>query len=145
MRPFRFVIVVLLCLFTCTSVSIAETSPQQAEVKSPTGAAVRSALFPGWGQFYNRKPLKGSLFLCAESFLLTQIVLEERCTQDNASSRGRRNTLILWWAGIKLYAIIDAYIDAHLYGLNRKEVPLAIGVIPGLGTDRVMLFCQFCF
>ncbi len=144
MRPFKFVIVVLFCFFTGASVSIAETSPQQAEVKSPTGAAVRSALFPGWGQFYNRKPFKGTLFLCAESLLLTQIVLEQRRTQDNAPSRRRENTFILWWTGIKLYGIIDAYIDAHLYGLNRNA-PLAVGVIPSMETDRIMLFYQFCF
>jgi hypothetical protein len=29
--------------------------------------------------------------------------------------------------------------------LNRKEAPLAVGVIPGIETDQVMLFCQFCF
>ncbi len=30
------------------------------EEKNPTGALLRSFVLPGWGQFYNEKPLKGS-------------------------------------------------------------------------------------
>jgi hypothetical protein len=35
---------------------------------SPKGALLRSAFIPGWGQVYNRKPIKGLLFLAAESY-----------------------------------------------------------------------------
>ena len=34
-------------------------------LRSKTGAAFRSALVPGWGQFYNREPAKGVLFTAA--------------------------------------------------------------------------------
>ena len=34
-------------------------------LRSRTGAAFRSALIPGWGQFYNREPAKGVLFTAA--------------------------------------------------------------------------------
>ncbi len=145
MKFFRTVTITLFCTLTCVSLSTAKTSLPQAEVKSPTGAAIRSALFPGWGQFYNQKPLKGSLLLCTESFFLTRIVLEERHADISTSHRRRRNTFIFWWSAIKLYAIIDAYVDAHLWGLDREEGPLAFGVTPEIGTNQIMLFCQFCF
>jgi hypothetical protein len=29
--------------------------------------------------------------------------------------------------------------------LNKKDAPLAVGVIPSMETDRIMLFYQFCF
>jgi len=34
-------------------------------LRSKSGAAFRSALIPGWGQFYNREPAKGVLFTAA--------------------------------------------------------------------------------
>jgi nicotinamide mononucleotide adenylyltransferase len=41
---------------------------------SPKGALLRSALIPGWGQVYNHKPLKGLLFLSAESYFVYNFI-----------------------------------------------------------------------
>jgi hypothetical protein len=35
-------------------------------LRSTAGAVYRSVLLPGWGQFYNRQPYKGGLFIVAE-------------------------------------------------------------------------------
>lgn len=35
-------------------------------LRSRSGAAFRSLLIPGWGQFYNREPVKGTAFIVAE-------------------------------------------------------------------------------
>ena len=40
-----------------------------AVLRSKKDAAFRSVLIPGWGQFYNREPLKGGLILGAEAAL----------------------------------------------------------------------------
>jgi len=144
LKYLRTLTIGLFCLLTYVSIGIAETLPERTEVKSPTGAAIRSALLPGWGQFYNRKPLKGCLLLCAESFLLTEIILEKRDSNISISDRRRSNTFILWWSGIKLYAILDAYVDAQLWGLGREEGVLTLGVIQDPDDCGVMLFYRFC-
>jgi curli biogenesis system outer membrane secretion channel CsgG len=40
-------------------------SADSVVLRSTTGAIFRSALIPGWGQFYNREPAKGLLFAAA--------------------------------------------------------------------------------
>lgn len=40
-------------------------SADSVVLRSTTGAIFRSALIPGWGQFYNREPAKGLLFSAA--------------------------------------------------------------------------------
>ena len=37
---------------------------------SPKGAFIRSAIIPGWGQVYNKKPVKGLVLLSAEGYFL---------------------------------------------------------------------------
>lgn len=41
-------------------------SSDAAVLRTRSGAIYRSLLLPGWGQFYNREPLKGSLFVGGE-------------------------------------------------------------------------------
>ncbi|MBT6179438.1 MAG: hypothetical protein HOI23_19505 [Deltaproteobacteria bacterium] len=41
-------------------------SSDAAVLRSRSGAIYRSMLLPGWGQFYNREPLKGSVFVGGE-------------------------------------------------------------------------------
>ena len=48
-------------------VSLAEES---VVLRSKSGAVFRSALIPGWGQFYNRQPVKGGIIVGAEAALI---------------------------------------------------------------------------
>ncbi|MDF1564523.1 MAG: FlgO family outer membrane protein [Deltaproteobacteria bacterium] len=48
------------------SASLIALSADAVVLRSRSGAAFRSILIPGWGQFYNREPVKGSVFLGAE-------------------------------------------------------------------------------
>ena len=43
-------------------------------IKSPKGALLRSAILPGWGQFYVDKPVKSILFLSAEVFSICKVI-----------------------------------------------------------------------
>jgi hypothetical protein len=41
---------------------------------TPKSAAIRSAIIPGWGQFYVKKPLKAAVFITAEGYHLYQAI-----------------------------------------------------------------------
>lgn len=43
-------------------------------IKSPRGALLRSAILPGWGQLYVKKPVKSVLFISAEAFVIYKAV-----------------------------------------------------------------------
>ncbi len=90
------------------------THADSVTVKSPMGALGRSMLVPGWGQWYNERPIKGAVIFSTELFLGGAMVYEQRRTLD----RQQRNTYFLWFLGVFLYNIADAYVDAHLYGFE---------------------------
>ncbi|HPC35948.1 MAG TPA: DUF5683 domain-containing protein [Candidatus Marinimicrobia bacterium] len=51
--------------------NLQSASPADTLLKiSPKGAFIRSAIIPGWGQVYNKKPVKGVLLLSAEGYFL---------------------------------------------------------------------------
>ena len=119
--------------------------------KSPMGALLRSVVFPGWGQFYNRKYLKGLVVFGAETTFITLAAIE--WSRMNTHKRNFQNpdyypdrywefeqfefyedrrNLFLWiTAGIVFLSMFDAYVDAHLYNFDREKVrDLSISLIP---------------
>ena len=136
------------------------------ETKSPMGALVRSAAFPGWGQFYNRKYFKSAVVFGAEATFITLAVIEwgrmskHKKNFQNPDHPDRywefeqfefyedQRNLYLWiTAGIVFLSMFDAYVDAHLYNFDREEVrDLSIGLVPegGGGRDvRLLLSIRF--
>ena len=105
-------------------------------LKSSTGAVFRSLAVPGWGQFYTENYWKAAAFLITEGSLAAgiswnhdQMMRFKKATSDNEfieqdyfltekHHRNQRNVLICWLAGIVLLSMGDAYVDAHLYGLD---------------------------
>ena len=101
--------------------------------KYPITAAFRSMIFPGWGQFYNDRPKKGSIILGAELFFagsaISNYILykQSKAAYDRATQRDlasdkyiemEQYAQINWvslgaMSSIWLYAVIDAYIDAR--------------------------------
>ncbi|MBT5871816.1 MAG: hypothetical protein HOH43_00245 [Candidatus Latescibacteria bacterium] len=79
---------------------------------SPRGALIRSAIMPGWGQLYNRKPVKAGSHLMIQAGLFAGVML-----QRNPSSEGGLtslgNTMLLGLIGFRIFSIADAYVDAH--------------------------------
>ena len=103
-------------------------------LKSPTKAAFRSAVFPGWGQFYNGKKIKG-VFLGGLSFAsLTYTFLkyyEYREKGDNRSVSeflGSLITTVAVWG----YTSADAFVDAYLYGFQSEKD----SVLKDIQTER---------
>lgn len=124
--------------------------------KSPTGAALRSALIPGWGQFYTKNYIKATVFFGVDVGFIYGAIVQHTRYQDALESADRtkteerrieleqeanfyrddRNRLIWWTAGITLLASIDAFVEAHLFDFRidpeLETVPQGDGLKAGL-------------
>lgn len=105
----------------------AADQPSTADsVKSPTGAMLRSLAAPGWGQWYNGKKFKavllagGEIGLATDAVILNQLAARSDNPQDRAFYRDNRSLAIWWLAAVILYAMADAYVDAHLHGFDES-------------------------
>jgi hypothetical protein len=104
--------------------------------KSPLLSMFRSALLPGWGQYYTGHPYRGGIVFTLEGFLVTFSWLENRkanwywetyqrtgdplyLDKYDRHFRKGRNYMSLAIAGF-LLNIADAYVSAHLYGFEGK-------------------------
>ena len=110
-------------------------------VKSPTGAMIRSLVFPGWGQWYNNKKLKALLIFGTEVGLLANsIYLNQKYLEWNQKFKGsepgyeqdviianrefyinNRNSSNWWLVGAILFSIADAFVDAHLSNFDESS------------------------
>lgn len=103
---------------------------------SPTGALLRSVVFPGWGQYANGRKVKAGLIFAIESWFIYKAVKDGadaadwrdkwKSTPDSLGAlkleyfnqytkyRDQRNTNI-WYTAITVFlSMFDAYVDAHL-------------------------------
>ena len=96
------------------------TSTPDSTKYIPRSALLRSALLPGWGQFYNKRPLKGLFFGAAALGLLSSAIAENRSLgqaqtpSEHELRADRRNTRFLFLGLVATFAGLDAYVDAHL-------------------------------
>lgn len=103
-----------------TATVAADTAVASVRQISPRGAAFRSMALPGWGQFCNRRPVKGGILAAAYAASLSGIVVRQRQLDREARrpgfdpSRPRRNLFIFTTLGLIFYSAVDAYVDAHL-------------------------------
>ncbi len=115
-----------------------EAAPvRSAGERSPSGALLRSAALPGWGQFYNDRPVKGILLGTLELSLLAFLISEHASAEaarddyyesgdpaDEASYErhsDRRLDLIWYTSAAWLYGMLDAYVDAHLFAFEEEN------------------------
>ena len=125
--------------------SSAVLGDREVEGKSPLGAVWRSALVPGWGQWYTGHRWKAALVAGAEVFLVGGVIYEhEQVSRSVARSeadrhRDRRGTFVLWLMGTLVYSMLDAYVDAHLYGLDEGLEIVRLG--PGLEGPVALRLC----
>ncbi len=109
-----------------------------SRVKNPTGAMIRSALIPGWGQWYNGKKLKAVLVaavelgLVANAVRLNQKVVASRSETERSFWQDQRNLQFWLLLATKLLSMLDAYVDAHLSDFDESPLvrytPAATGV-----------------
>ena len=96
-------------------------------------AAFRSMMLPGWGQFYNNKPTKGSILLGSEIVSTIGTIISYILYKQSKDAYERANTRAIalqkydemdkyskinWtclglMGAVWLYSVIDSYIDAR--------------------------------
>jgi hypothetical protein len=95
--------------------------------RSSTGAVFRSLFVPGWGQWYCDQKMKAAVFFITEGSFIASIswnsdqVKRYRTGGDDVLKKfheNQRNRMIWWLAGVTLLSMGDAYVDAHLYGID---------------------------
>lgn len=107
---------------------------------SPTVALFKSVLFPGWGQYSNRRFIKMGIVMVVESYFIFRLVEDAREASkwrdrwreaDNdilkieyfnkyAGYRDDRNTNMWYTALVIFISMFDAYVDAHLRSFPDK-------------------------
>ena len=148
----RFLLIISLLLFNLhvsfaqeveNNINTEQQTPETAEqvkLVSPIGAMVRSAIFPGWGQFHSRSYFRGSLTvlgvgssiigaLLAQNSFRNRYDAYEKLVWDGFSSetavlesyayanqRYKLRTFFMYTGiGIWLYSLIDSYVSANFY------------------------------
>ncbi len=98
--------------------------------RNPSAALLRSAVLPGWGQFYNDEPLKGVVFGTLELGLLSWLIAEHIASEEARNNnddpayqlhRQRRLDLIWYTSAAWLFGMLDAYVDAYLYSFSTEN------------------------
>lgn len=123
---------------TLPAADLVALSSDAVVLRSLSGSIYRSILLPGWGQFYNREPVKGTMFIAAEVVAAGAAVFfhlkgkdaeseyndlgagvdGERYAAlvDDAESKFRvRNGLI--WGAVAIHAlgVLDAFLSGTSY------------------------------
>jgi hypothetical protein len=113
-------------------------SDKKSNLRSPTGALLRSLAIPGWGQAYNKKYFKAIIVAGGQGVLLGSAIAEWKRASDakndtSLSSFQRledyrlhtnnRNMLLWLYAAATVVSILDAYVDAHLSQDTGEGVP----------------------
>jgi len=148
----RFLLILSLLLFSLHASFAqearngADTEQQAPEVAaeerlvSPIGAMVRSAVFPGWGQFYSRGYIRGSLTILGIGGSVVGALLAQQSFKDRydayatyvslypnddkgvleqyayANQRYKLRTFFMYTGiGIWVYSLIDSYVGANFY------------------------------
>ncbi len=119
--------------------------------KSPTGAMLRSLVFPGWGQWYNNKKIKAIVFFCGETALLTNAIYlnQQLVNSEDLATRefyiNNRNLSVWWLVGVVLFSMGDAFVDAHLADFDESpSLTISPVQIQGAGQKDVFAI-SVCF
>lgn len=132
------VLAIALGLFGARSVA----AQPGADGPGPLNRAIRSAVFPAWGQVTNGSTTKAVLLFTVQSYVYSRIAIETRrigeaerrqeflgtvdpedpavqellrAADTSAQEHFDRRRDLLFWALVgSFYGAIDAYIDAHL-------------------------------
>ncbi len=106
--------------FRNNSVFLPPFADAPKKARSPRGAMLRSALLPGWGQYYNGKLLKAALVFGVETFFVTSAIVRNQKVVASTDPVIRsywidqRNNMSWAFLATRLLSVLDAYVDAHL-------------------------------
>jgi hypothetical protein len=133
----------------CAQTEQDTTLVSEPVVKSPTGAMIRSAFCPGWGQWYNQQYFKAILVFGVEAGLVVNsIYLNQKAVKSQTLSEQEfyqsNRSLSLWWLfGVYLLNILDAYVDAHLWNFDTSPDLSVRGGRDERGIVTIYISCAF--
>ena len=136
-------LLVLLAGQPACATKVEADSTRTDSLPSAHGALLRSAVLPGWGQFYNGRPVKGLFFGAASATALTAVVVEHRrirsapTPEEHQDRTARRNGRLLYFALSVALAAIDAYVDAHLADFGAVPSGLSVEMQRGRAWLRL--------
>ena len=142
-----------------TSSRVAGTlvSGKKSNLRSPSGALLRSLAVPGWGQLYNKKYFKTVIVAGGQGVLLgTAIVEWKRATnakndaslplatrlEDYRLHTNNRNMLLWLYAAATVVSMLDAYVDAHLSQDTGEGVPKIGNIIIAPSYEKKSLILK---
>lgn len=129
---------------------VAEEDSVKMTTKTPNGAMIRSAIFPGWGQWYNKKKFKAVVVFCAETGLLANaIYLNQQLVKSSEYYErefyiNNRNISVWWLVGVTLFSMADAFVDAHLADFDESPILSFVKITPILSHRNSGLKISFC-
>ncbi len=109
--------------------------------KSPTRAAIYSAVLPAGGQIYNHAYVKAGVVLGVQSYLIASAIVHDNKVdeyrqkstnttdafykqfyQTKQKEYQELRTSDFWWMGITtVLSVLDAYVDAHLSDFDAQK------------------------
>jgi hypothetical protein len=144
------------CLLLAANSFAAEGVDLDLAAHTPVNAAARSAVLPGWGQYFNGQATKG--YIVASGFVLTAVTAylfydKANATYDDYEKLGVRNSSLysdyetqsnqamvasFFAAGIWVYGIVDAYVignrtQINPYARNDEGLRIASAGPAGIG------------
>lgn len=128
------------------SQQIDTTNQSESTSKSPLGAVLRSLIIPGWGQLYVQQYWKAPIFFAGAIVMYYYVFKHNKDYLDYSrqydklkelnpnsivelyylklrkeNSRDNRDISIFFLCGIYALAMLDSYVDAHLFNFNVNE------------------------
>lgn len=136
---FILTFVVILNAQNDTTVSELDNEEMFQMQKSPWGAVLRSAVIPGWGQFYNESYWKIPVVLGVTGWIVYNWIDSNNeyhyyrklysqnlnlPTRIREFYRDQRDLFAIYLGLAYLLNMVDAYVDAHLFDFDVTEEPL---------------------
>ena len=111
-----------------TTATASDTSSAPSPRKSPRSAALRSLALPGWGQFYNDRPIKGGILAAACAASVAGIVIRQRqlSREPPDPAQSRRNIFVFTTVGLLFYGAVDAYVDAQFMENTAQKITIGL-------------------
>ena len=120
--------------------------------KSPWGAVLRSAILPGFGQFYNESYWKIPIIWGIGALLVSGWVYNNGLYKENRDLfiqseneiyrqrrdfyRDQRDNFTIYLVITYLLNLVDAYVDAHLFDFQVDE---------NFGATTLKIYCRLDF
>lgn len=115
-------------------------------MRSPWGAAARTAMIPGWGQIYNQEYIKSVIAFGGFAFFAAQVY---RYNQEYQKTGDKyywdKRVVNSWYLGLTyLVVILDAYVDAYLFHFD-DAMGISMQVLPKDRDVSVQMGVSFVF